>query len=102
MRFISFGFLLATTCVWVWTVCSLHSVTTVSRDRANVSLIIIIIIIITIMIIIIIVWEINENKPSDLYSSLLHLSRHRRPCCRRYFQHAHFIPIVGVGKRGEY
>ena len=20
---------------------------------------------------------------------------------RRYFQHAHFIPIVGVGKRGE-
>ena len=21
---------------------------------------------------------------------------------RRYFQHAHFIPIVGVGKRGEY
>ena len=25
-------------------------------------------------------------------------------CCRlpRYFQHAHFIPIVGVGKRGEY
>ena len=41
----------------------------------------------------------------------------RRTCCyllvlgsnssveifsRRYFQHAHFIPIVGVGKRGEY
>ena len=21
---------------------------------------------------------------------------------RRYFQHAHFLPIVGVGKRGEY
>ena len=21
---------------------------------------------------------------------------------RRYFQHAHFIPIVGVGKRGTY
>ena len=21
---------------------------------------------------------------------------------RRYFQHAHFVPIVGVGKRGEY
>ena len=21
---------------------------------------------------------------------------------RRYFQHAHFIPLVGVGKRGEY
>ena len=37
---IYFGFLLATTCVWVWMVCSLHSVTTGSRDRANVSLII--------------------------------------------------------------
>ena len=46
VRFISFGFLLATTCVWVWMVCSLHTVTTGSRDRANVSLIIIIIIII--------------------------------------------------------
>ena len=45
VRFISFGFLLATTCVWVWMVCSLHSVTTGSRDRANVPLIIIIIII---------------------------------------------------------
>ena len=33
-------FLLATTCVWVWMACSLHSVTTGSRDRANVSLII--------------------------------------------------------------
>ena len=43
---ISFGFLLATTCVWVWMVCSLHSVITGSRDRANVPLIIIIIIII--------------------------------------------------------
>ena len=43
--FISFGFLLATICVWVWMVCSLHSVTTGSRDRANVPLIIIIIII---------------------------------------------------------
>ena len=46
VRFISFGFLLATTCVWVWMVCSLHPVTTGSRDRANVPLIIIIIIII--------------------------------------------------------
>ena len=43
--FISFGFLLATLCVWVWMVCSLHSVTTGSRDRANVPLIIIIIIV---------------------------------------------------------
>ena len=23
-------------------------------------------------------------------------------CCSGYFQHAHFIPMVGVGKRGEY
>ena len=43
VRFISSGFLLATTCVWVWMVCSFHSATTGSRDRANVSLIIIII-----------------------------------------------------------
>ena len=41
VSFISFGFLLATICVWVWMVCSLHSVTTGSRDRANVPLIII-------------------------------------------------------------
>ena len=39
--FISLGFLLATIiCVWVRMVCSLHSVTTGSRDRANVPLII--------------------------------------------------------------
>ena len=25
-----------------------------------------------------------------------------RALYRRYFQHAHFIPVVGVGKRGEY
>ena len=43
VRFISFGFLLATTCVWVWMVYSLHCVTTGSRDRANMPLIIIII-----------------------------------------------------------
>ena len=42
VRFISSGFLLATTCVWVWMVCSLHSVTMGSRGRANVPLIIII------------------------------------------------------------
>ena len=47
MGAIRLGFLLATTCVWVWMVRSLHSVTTGSRDRANVSLIIIIIIILT-------------------------------------------------------
>ena len=42
--FISLGFLLATIRVWVWMVCSLNSVTTGSRDRANVPLVIIIII----------------------------------------------------------
>ena len=47
--FISFGFLLATICVWVWMVCSLHSVTKGSRDRANVPLIIIIITIIVLI-----------------------------------------------------
>ena len=26
----------------------------------------------------------------------------QRSVAVRYFQHAHFIPIVGVGKRGEY
>ena len=26
----------------------------------------------------------------------------RVPCCRQYFQHAHFMPIVDVGKRGAY
>ena len=30
------------------------------------------------------------------YSTFMHL------CRVIYFQHAHFIPIVGVGKRGEY
>ena len=33
----------------------------------------------------------RQSYPVDPYS-----------CYRRYFQHAHFIPIVGVGKRGEY
>ena len=32
-----------------------------------------------------------EDLPTSSYGSR-----------RRYFQHAHFIPIVGVGKRGEY
>ena len=67
VRFISFGFLLATTCVWVWMVCSLRSVTTGSRDRANVSLIIIIIIKIIKIIITVYnqvgsAWEIGLNK----------------------------------------
>ena len=55
VRFISFGFLLATTCVWVWMVCSLHPVTTGSRDRANVPFIRIIINII------IFVWRVRRT-----------------------------------------
>ena len=42
--------------------------------------------------------------------SIVHKTRLEGAMCRtrglalmhRYFQHAHFIPIVGVGKRGEY
>ena len=35
--------------------------------------------------------------------SISHTPQHRHTnTVRRYFQHAHFIPIVGVGKRGEY
>ena len=35
-----------------------------------------------------------QPYPADLYSAICYgLS---------YFQHAHFIPIVGVGKRGAY
>ena len=30
------------------------------------------------------------------------LHTHTAVVVRLYFQHAHFIPIVGVGKRGEY
>ena len=31
-----------------------------------------------------------------------HLEKHLAAVHTRYFQHAHFIPIVGLGKRGEY
>ena len=37
----------------------------------------------------------SHLQPGHLLSSCPHRNR-------RYFQHAHFIPIVGVGKRGEY
>ena len=40
----------------------------------------------------------DRMQPDDSGS----LSRTTRYSRRRYFQHAHFIPIVGVGKRGEY
>ena len=36
-------------------------------------------------------------RPEDQHADLLN-----EPLDSRYFQHAHFIPIVGVGKRGEY
>ena len=63
VRFISFGFVLAsTTCVWVWMVCSLHSVTTDSRDRVNVSFIIIIIIIIISKLLIITIKVLSHDK----------------------------------------
>ena len=39
--------------------------------------------------------------PSNMYC-VLFLPIISTPHNRRYFQHAHFIPIVGVGKRGEY
>ena len=35
-----------------------------------------------------------------IISYYVHTNIHTR--YRRYFQHAHFIPIAGVGKRGEY
>ena len=42
----------------------------------------------------------------DIYimvlSVLVSILNPNRVYYRRYFQHAHFIPIVGVGKRGEY
>ena len=34
--------------------------------------------------------------------TVISLKKIRTSTIRRYFQHAHFIPIVGVGKRGEY
>ena len=41
------------------------------------------------------VFEIVQEKSVKVYHLLIDYNR-------RYFQHAHFIPIVGVGKRGEY
>ena len=39
----------------------------------------------------------GNNKMAVFLQPLLSIVQYRR-----YFQHAHFIPIVGVGKRGEY
>ena len=40
------------------------------------------------------VWGTYTTRFTTLYVLILHN--------RRCFQHAHFIPIVGVGKRGAY
>ena len=40
-----------------------------------------------------------QKKPFLIRHFLIKLSNSP---IRRYFQHAHFIPIVSVGKRGEY
>ena len=52
------------------------------------------------------------NSSAEVVSSILAKSRilyyfffrggKRESMIRRYFQHAHLIPILGVGKRGEY
>ena len=46
----------------------------------------------------------KENNKELINTALkvLHLGQREWSYIRRYFQHAHFIPIVGVGKRGEY
>ena len=43
---------------------------------------------------------IARTNPKTLRGIARALSESALQC--RYFQHAHFIPIVGVGKRGEY
>ena len=77
-------------------VCSLHSVTTGSRDRANVSLIIIHLALAAEFTL-----TTGENRVIPFILDVRFVGVPAR-VTRRYFQHAHFIPIVGVGKRGEY
>ena len=43
-----------------------------------------------------------QPYPVDSYSAICDDHTYIHTYIRRYFQHAHFIPIVGVGKRGEY
>ena len=48
---------------------------------------------------------ITKNRIGNLINSIIrviHTLLYTIHINRRYFQHAHFIPIVGVGKRGEY
>ena len=44
---------------------------------------------------------INSFNPAAR-GSRLETMENRPPISSRYFQHAHFIPAVGVGKRGAY
>ena len=46
--------------------------------------------------------EYDDSVPGDDTEKNLPRKGLYDPLHRRYFQHAHFIPIVGVGKRGEY
>ena len=96
--FISFGFLLATICVWVWMVCSLHSVTTGSRDRTNVPLIIIIIIITGNICILRTRYE-GTNKPrsSDLAQDKLKFKNMILLCVCRLSLDRYVEPIVLAG-----
>ena len=38
----------------------------------------------------------------EIHFNILNALQNCTRKARRYFQHAHFIPILGVGKRGEY
>ena len=52
----------------------------------------------------------NTGHTYSKYSTVDYIHTYRKECLssrhrifvRRYFQHAHFIPIVAVGKRGAY
>ena len=46
--------------------------------------------------------ENSQNKNCYVTNKWLISDSECRYSHRRYFQHAHFIPMVGVGKRGEY
>ena len=43
-----------------------------------------------------------QPYPVDPYSAICDDHTYVHTYIQRYFQHAHFIPIVGVGKRGAY
>ena len=43
-----------------------------------------------------------RHERTQVFANLTLVRIELTTSARRYFQHAHFIPIVGVGKRGEY